>query len=378
MLRIANPARSLFFTLPALLLPGALLGIGSAGCHSQPPVAPTGPAQPVAEVQAAIKQQPPAPPSLEIPKFDGDAAYASLKKQCDFGVRPIGSQAHEKCLAYLLAEMRKYADETITQKFDYKCADGRLPNTNVIGIIYPAGSNKPSPHPVLLMAHWDTRPIADGPFSAETKAGTQFRFASGVWRPKSPIMGADDAASGVAVLLELAKMFHKNKPRTGVILLLDDGEDYGDFRANNDSGEGVELGARYFAEHYKENPTFGQPAFGILLDMVGATNAFFPRETISDQNAKRVNDRVYSIARDLGYGAQFPEDKKQSVGDDHVSINEHGIPTIDLIHPLPFYPYDKNGYIYWHTTQDTADKCSAQTLKMVGEVVAKTVYLEEP
>lgn len=317
----------------------------------------------------------------ENASFDGEAAYALLKKQCDYGPRPIGSTAHEKCLAFLLEEMRKYADDTITQKFDYKAGSVKLPNTNVIGIFYPAGSKKPSDHPILLMAHWDTRPIADGPFSAETKHGVVFRFNNGTWRPQAPIMGASDAASGVAVLLQLAKMFKANPPQAGVIMLLDDGEDYGDFQADGNKGDGVELGARYFAEHYKDDQyknQFGQPIFGILLDMVGASNAFFPREEISDKYALMYNDKVYSKASELGYGKMFPRDKTQSVGDDHVSVNEAGIPTIDLIHPLPFLDYEQSGYTYWHTLQDTPDKCSAKTLKAVGDVVGGVVYSEAP
>jgi len=318
----------------------------------------------------------PAPPTHY--SFDGEEAFSCLKKQCDFGPRLIGTAQHEKCLAYLLAEMRKYADVTLTQKFTYKAGSSRLPNTNVIGVFYPAGSNKPSTHPILLLAHWDTRPIADGPFSAETKRGVAFRFSNGIWNPQTPILGADDAASGVAVLIQLAKMFKEHKPPTGVVILLDDGEDYGDFEADGNQGDGVELGARYFAQHYKETPEFGQPAFGILLDMVGGKDAFFPRELISQERARVANDKVFGAAAALGYGDAFPTNKTQSVGDDHVSINDAGIPTIDIIHPLPFGEYQQSGYVYWHTTQDTVDKCSARSLKIVGEVVASVVYSETP
>lgn len=346
------------------------------GCHPASTQAPPVVQQAVVTTPVVSTQTERA--SITPDKFDGEAAFAALQKQCDFGVRPIGSAAHEKCLAYLLEEMRKYADVTLTQKFNYKAGSARLPNTNVVGVFYPAGSTKPSKHPILLMAHWDTRPIADGPFSAESKRGVTFRFYSGVWHPTAPIMGADDAASGVAVLLELAKIFHKTKPAAGVIILLDDGEDYGDFQGPSGGGDGVELGAKYFAEHYKETPEYGQPTFGILLDMVGAKNAFFPREGISDERARQYNDKVFGAAEALGYGQMFPNDKTQSVGDDHVSINDAGIPTIDIIHPLPFNPYAESGYIYWHTTQDTPDKCSAKTLKAVGDVVSAVIYSEAP
>jgi len=305
--------------------------------------------------------------------FDGKLAMDILKKQCDFGVRPLGSEAHEKTRAYLIAEMKKYADVTKLQEFKYR----GMPVTNVIGVFYPAGSDKPSAHPILLMTHWDTRPIADGPYSSKTAAGAHFRYGPNGWSPTAPIMGANDAASGVGVLLELARIFHEKRPPVGVVMLLDDGEDYGDFTANNNTGDGVELGARYFAKNYRNDPAYGQPKYGILLDMVGAKNCFFVKEALSESYAKSVNRRVFNIGASLGYGEVFRSELGPEVGDDHVSINEAGIPTIDLIHPLPYNDYAETGYKFWHTLEDTADKCSATTLKAVGDTIAETIYREE-
>ncbi len=377
----SNATRALTTSGKRLALRGAacaiatlVVAVGALACRSNPPAAPK--ITPAAVVNQPVVQ--PQPQAATHYPFDGDAAYASIKKQCDFGPRVIGTQAHEKCLAYLLDEMRKYADETFTQKFNFLTSTQRLPNTNVVGVFYAAGSTKPSTHPILLMAHWDTRPIADGPYSAESKRGVAFRFSGGNWTPTAPIPGADDAGSGVAILIEMAKQFKAHKPPVGVVMLLDDGEDYGDFEANGNAGEGVELGARYFAQHYKETPAFGQPAYGILLDMVGASNAFFPRESISQERARVANDKVFGAAEALGYGSIFPSNRTQAVGDDHVSVNDAGIPTIDIIHPLPFGEYLETGYTYWHTTQDTPDKCSAKTLKIVGEVVESVIYSETP
>ena len=340
-------------------------GSGSNVAAVTPIAGTTGPSAP-------SKPQVPAP--VHEP-FDGKLAMDILKKQCDFGVRPLGSEAHEKTKAYLIAEMKKYADVTRLQEFKYR----GMPVTNVLGVFYPAGSDKPSAHPILLMTHWDTRPIADGPYSSKTRAGVHFRYGPNGWSPTAPIMGANDAASGVGVLLELARIFHEHRPPVGVILFLDDGEDYGDFTANNSTGEGVELGARYFAKHYGDDPIYGQPKYGILLDMVGAKNAIFLREALSQRVAPNVNDRVFAIARDLGYGGTFLAGEGPDIGDDHVSINEAGIPTIDIIHPLPFNEFDadNHSYRYWHTLEDTADKCSATTLKAVGDTIAETIYREE-
>jgi hypothetical protein len=307
------------------------------------------------------------------PAFDGERAFALLKKQCDFGVRPLGSDAHEKLKDYLIAEMKKYADETVTQEFKYR----GMPVTNVIGVFYPAGAKEPSQSPVLLMAHWDTRPIADGPFSSEMRSGKPFQYGPNGWNRTAPIMGANDGASGVAVLLELARLFKEKKPTVGVLLLLDDGEDYGDFRANNNQGDGVVLGARYFATHFRENKrAFGHPNYGVLLDMIGGKNLILPREEFSQQYAPGTNEKVFEIAKSLGYGDVFQRSATQQVDDDHIPLNQAGIPTIDLIHPLPYSEFEKTGYVYWHTLQDTPDKCSAKSLKIVGETMAEVIYRE--
>ncbi len=306
--------------------------------------------------------------------FDSGRAMAILKKQCDFGVRPLGTDAHEKTKEYLIAQMKLYADETKLQQFTYRS----MPVTNVIGVFYPEGSHGPGERPVVLMTHWDTRPIADGPFASETARGVTFRYGPNGWKPLAPIMGANDAASGPAVLLEMARLFKQKRPPVGVIMLLDDGEDYGDFKANNNAGDGVELGARYFAKNYRTDKTYGQPMYGILLDMVGAKNAYFVKEDLSQQSAPALNDRVFLLGQRLGYADIFRSEGRQDVGDDHVSMNEAGIPTIDIIHPLPSLGGPDGAFRYWHTREDTPDKCSARTLKAVGDTVAETIYREAP
>ena len=311
------------------------------------------------------------PPPLH-PVFDHEKAFALLRKQCDFGPRVLGTDAHEKTKAFLLEEMKKYADTTLEQTFTYRNMTG----TNIIGVFNPAGATQPASQPVLLMSHWDTRPISDGPNSAETRRGVVFHYGPNGWNPTSPIPGACDGASGVAVLLELARLFHEQKPAVGVVLLLDDAEDYGDFNANDFAGDGVELGAKYFADHYKEIKPVGKPAYGILLDMVGGKGAFFPREMHSEQDAKVIDDRVFGIAQTLGYTKQFRSNETQEVGDDHLWLNKVGIPVIDLIHPLPLGEYETRGYAYWHTQQDLPEKCNPQSLKVVGDVVAEVIYRE--
>ena len=367
--------RGIKWTVPPLRVAAliALAGasFGFTGCGRPAPAGAT--QEPIASPANTTEISAKPEPKTNRPSFNETRAFADLKKQCDFGPRVLGTAPHDKCRDYLTAEMKKFADQTIVQEFKYR----DMTVSNIVGIIYPAGATAPAKNPIVLMAHWDTRPIADGPFSSEVHKSPAFQYGPKGWNRLTPISGASDGASGVAVLMELARMFHEKKPAVGVLVFLDDAEDYGDFQANNQQGDGTELGAKYFAAHYGETPAFGKPQYGILLDMVGGKNAIFPRESFSQQNAAEINDKVFGIAQSLGYGDSFPAAQSQTVGDDHLSLNEKGIPTIDIIHPLPFYQYEKTGYAAWHTLQDTPEQCDAKTLKIVGEVTAETIYREK-
>ena len=309
------------------------------------------------------------------PPFDADAAFKLLTKQCDFGPRPLGSAAHEKTKKFLLAEMKQYADDTFEQKFTYR----GMPVTNVVGVFYPTGMTAPAKNPVLLLTHWDSRPVADGPFSTEIGKSPTFQYGPNGWNRMTPIVAANDGASGTAVLLQLARMFKQHKPSVGVVLLLDDGEDYGDFRANGGQGEGVELGSRYFAKHFREDKRFGYPDYGILLDMVGGKNLLLPVEKFSMQYAPGTMTKVYQAAQTLGYKDVFRTDLDFAVEDDHIALNRAGMHVIDLI---PYFgdsaPAGTTGYTHWHTLEDTPDKCDAASLKIVGETIAEVVYGETP
>lgn len=278
----------------------------------------------------------PASPRVKRPVFDGDKAFALLKKQCEFGPRPVGSEAHRKTRDFLMEEMRKYADKTVAQDFSYR----GLPLTNVIGVFNPDAKKQ-----VLLCAHWDTRPRADQEIDPAKK--------------RQPILGASDGASGVAVLLELARLFKEQKPSVGVVMVLLDGEDYGDFERD----EGVLLGAKYFARNHQGYNL----DYGILLDMVGDKNQDIYREENSQQFAPGTNEKFFRAARELGFGKYIIDEVKTNVTDDHMPLNAAGIPTIDII--------DFN-YGAWHTLDDTPEQCSAESLKRVGETTAEVVYSE--
>ena len=287
-------------------------------------------------------QPPAAPPPAVHSSFSGSQAFDMLNAQCAFGVRPPGSAAHEKCKAYILQQLTPYADKVSTQTFPYHDSDRHvtLHLTNIIGVINPAAKKK-----ICLFTHWDTRPTADQDLDHKN----------------APIMGADDGASGTAALLELARVFHAHRPDVGVVLLFVDGEDWG-------PGENrMYLGSIYFAQ----NPGIYKPDYAILLDMIGQKNLVVKREIYSQQVHPELDDKVWSAAALLGDTAQFPADPNAlqgPIGDDHQPFNNAGIPAIDLI------DFD---YPYWHTLQDTPDKCSPESLKVIGDVMAKVIYDEK-
>lgn len=287
-------------------------------------------------VEAAKAPNPAA--TAEKPVFDGIRSFAALKAQCEFGPRPVGSEAHRKTRDWLVAEMKKLADETTTQDFTYK----GMPLTNVIGIFNPTAKRR-----VLLCAHWDTRPTADQELDPAKR--------------RKPILGANDGASGVAVLLEIGRLLKQKPPSVGVVVVFLDGEDYGSFERD----EGVFLGSRHFA---KNSIKQWRCEYGILLDMVGDRNLDIYREEASQNYAPGVNQKVFAAARRLGYGKNIIDDLKTSVVDDHIPLNQAGLPTIDLI--------DFN-YGPWHTLDDTPDKCSAESLKIVGDTLLEVIYTEK-
>jgi glutaminyl-peptide cyclotransferase len=296
---------------------------------------------------APIQAQTPAAsaePRARRPEFDGANAFEMLKRQCEFGPRPPGTEAARKTRAFLIAQLRQYADQVETQDFTYRdrvYTNREINLSNIVGIFHPEAKRR-----VLLCAHWDTRPVADMEMDAQKR--------------RQPILGANDGASGVAVLLELARLFKQQKPEVGVVMVFLDGEDYGDW----DRMEGVLLGAKHFARNMKKY----RLEYGILLDMIGDRNLQVYREVNSERYAPHVNDRVFRIARELGLEKNVIDQLKTEVIDDHIPINEAGLPTINLI------DFD---YAYWHTLEDTVDKCSPQSLAIIGSLVAETVYREK-
>ena len=293
--------------------------------------------------------------SISIPVFNADSAYSYTAKQVSFGPRVPGTKAHEECANWLVKKLSGFSDTVIVQKFKARTYDNVVrQGINIIGSFHPEYQNR-----ILLMAHWDSRPFAD-----HDKDPSKHR---------TPIDAANDGASGVGVLLEMARQFHKQHPGVGVDIVLFDLEDWGPPSDLNITGENYwGLGSQYWAK----NPHVpGYTAtFGILLDMVGAKDATFLKEYFSRQYARYYVDLVWNKAFSLGYDNYFVDQDGYPIDDDHKFVNEiAGIPSIDIIH-LDTESSNGTFYEYWHTTGDTMDKIDKNTLKAVGQVLLTVVY----
>lgn len=289
--------------------------------------------------------------------FNADSAYEFVARQVAFGPRVPGTPAHAACASWLTAKLKQYGALVTEQNFKARTYDNVTRNgTNIIATYNPDHKKR-----ILLMSHWDSRPFADHDPDESLQ--------------NTPIDGANDGASGVGVLLELARQFQQNNPNIGVDIIFFDLEDWGPPTELNMSNEEYwGLGAQYWSK----NPhIFGyQAAYGILLDMVGAKGAFFSKEYFSMQYAGFVVDKVWKVAEKLGYGTQFVNIKVGGVTDDHIPVNKYAnIPTINIIH---LDTSSKNGtfYDYWHTVGDDLSQIDKTSLGIVGEVVGAVVYNE--
>ncbi len=269
--------------------------------------------------------------ALAINAFDAENAFAILEKQCEFGPRQPGSAAHRETQNYLFAKLQEYADIVTLQPHQFKT----LHLNNIL-----ADFGGKSGGTLLLAAHWDTRPIAEHDANPENR--------------NKPILGANDGASGVAVLLEIARILKQYPPPQRVIIVLFDGEDYGR------TTEEMFIGSRFFARNLGR----WKPDYGILLDMVGDKDLQLPIEGYSWNANREFAETLWKRARKLGLGA-FQHSVGPRIMDDHVPLIQVGIPMVNII------DFD---YPYWHTLEDTVDKCSPKSLRIVGTLVLSVIY----
>ncbi len=297
-------------------------------------------------------------PSLPAtPLFDPDSAYAFVAHQVSFGPRVPGTPQHAACADWIVAKLKSHGAIVREQRATVKAYNGKeLPLRNIIATFNPEAKER-----ILLLAHYDTRPIADKDEE----------------RPHEPILGANDGGSGVGILLELARHLGGKRHGPGIDMLFTDVEDYGQpsgsFQLDENTIDTWALGSQYFAK----NPhVAGYTArFGILLDMCGAKDARFFREAISMQYAAGVVAKVWRTAEAIGYGDRFVQETKHFVGtDDHLPINRRlRIPTIDIIE---YHEATNAFHPSWHTHDDDMDVIDPATLKAVGQVVLEVVWKE--
>lgn len=287
--------------------------------------------------------------AVKIPAVDGDNLYASVEKQLSFGHRIPGTPEHLACKDWIVNTMKSYGATVSEQVFKasfFNVVDADA--FNIIASINPDHKNR-----VLLAAHWDSRMVAekDADKSMQDK----------------PIMGADDGGSGVAALIEIARVISENPIDMGVDFIFFDAEDNGVSGGNG----GWCLGSKYWSKT-KHDPGYSAK-FGILLDMIGSKGAVFPKEAISQSYAKKYQDKIWQLAQRMGYSDYFVDTRVGAIEDDHKYVNEAGIPMLDIIN---YSPTTNNFAHYHHTHKDDISVIDKRTLRVVTQVVTTALYKE--
>ncbi len=304
---------------------------------------------------------------VSVPRFNPDSAYHYVARQVEFGPRIPNSESHRKTAEYLIRQLQRSSARVIAQDFTANAYDGqRLNLRNIIASFNPDKQKR-----ILLAAHWDTRPFSDKDPD----------------KPRSAFDGANDGASGVGVLLEVARQLGMQLPSVGVDIILFDGEDWGYDEFTSDVLHGGHqnfplppdlqswfcLGSQYWARH-KHKPDYSA-YYGILLDMVGAKDSKFFREGVSMEYAPGIVDKVWTAATRLGYSGVFIKQNVGAITDDHVFINEMArIPTINIVHFDPVAGFFGD---YHHSQRDNMSLISAEILGVVGSTLLQVVYYEE-
>lgn len=284
-----------------------------------------------------------------VPPFDAELTYNYIQKQLSFGPRNPNSQGHSKAKDFFINELKRFADTVYVQNFIYPGYDGeRLNLSNII-----ASFNRQNKYRILLCAHWDTRPRSDKDENPANHA--------------KPILGANDGASGVAVLLTVANILKENEPEVGIDIVLFDGEDYG----KEGDLMNYSIGAKYFIQN---KPDYIKPQFAILLDMVGDREAQFKREPNSMKFAPDIVDLVWGLANKLNLKT-FSNEISNPIYDDHIPLGEMGIKIINIIDSELIGADSPNPRRnYWHTQKDTIENISKETLREVGQLITHLIY----
>jgi hypothetical protein len=301
--------------------------------------------------------------------FSEDSAYLFCQKQCDFGPRIMNSEAHDLCGKWIVSQFQQYGLQVTEQQATVEGYDGTpLKCTNIIASYLPEQKER-----ILICAHWDSRPWADNDPNENN------------WH--TPVMAANDGASGVGVMLEIARLLampqdtakatQNTHPSIGIDFICFDAEDWGtpQWAEKQGGSDTWALGAQYWSAYPH---TDGYTArYGILLDMVGGIGSRFYHEGYSRYYASTVVDRVWKAAQVAGYSSFFPQKDGGTITDDHVPVNVvAGIPCIDII---PYYPdcMESSFGPTWHTVNDDMQHLDRNTLKAVGQTIVQVLFSEQ-
>lgn len=313
-----------------------------AGCKHSTTTAPASPAVDYTQVAT--------------PSFSADTAYAYVAAQLGFGNRIPGSTAWSRCAEWIESQMERWCDTVVVQPFEATLWDGsRVPGRNIIASLNPA-----APQRVLLAAHWDSRTWAD--------------HDSDDSRHRQPVPGANDGASGVAVIMEMARAMSQMPPSVGVDFILFDVEDQGQPEWLETYEENTWCkGSQHWAQN--RHIPYYTAKYGILFDMVGTDNPRFTKEQVSRYYAPSLTDKLWTVAAALGYGNIFLNQDTDPILDDHLYVNQiAGIPVTDIVQNSP----NTSFFTHWHTTSDDLQAINAETMRIVATVAMKAIYGDYP
>ena len=286
-------------------------------------------------------------PKAIVPKVEEDSAYFFIEKQLSFGVRVPGSDGHLKTRDWIVNTLKSYGAEVTIQEFKASFLNKKdVPSYNIIARMNPGEKKR-----IALFAHWDTRLIAEKDKNEALR--------------NKPIQGAVDGASGVAALLEIARLMKANPVNLGVDFVFFDAEDQGDDSAT----ETWCLGSQFWSKSVQNDSS--KPEMGILLDLIGSQGATYSKEEISSKMAGSIQNKVWDLAAAMGKGSLFINSPIGQITDDHFYVNTiANIPTIDIISTKP------SGFfgVYHDTNNDNIKTIDKQNLASVIQVVTAVVY----
>jgi Zn-dependent M28 family amino/carboxypeptidase len=295
---------------------------------------------------------------VKVPVFNADSAYQFVKEQVDFGPRVPNTKAHVDCGNYLSEKLKAYGAKVTLQEPVLTAFDGtKLKTKTIIGEFQPEKVNR-----LLLFAHWDSRPFAEQDENPELR--------------KKAILGANDGASGIGVLLEIARVLSTQKTNLGIDIVFFDAEDYGQ-PSDSELPQKQDtwcLGSQYWSKNPHKPDYYAR--YGILLDMVGAKGARFYWEYYSKQQAKHVVDKIWKSAQNKGYSDYFISQDGGYIMDDHIYVMQNlHIPCANIIQ---YDPTTGNSFgDYWHTHKDDMRNIDKKTLAVVGQTVLEVIYKEK-